>query len=185
MDEGDIGLDGEDTIPVTGDEKLGDLLQKEWIRPDFVLEEDEGKDETTLPWEREEENRGEEEETRGLRKRKVKAPTLAELTIEDAELRRLRRMGMFVKDRISVPKAGLIQAVLDKIHDKWRKEELVRLKFHEVLATDMKTAHEIVEVFSNFISFLCAIIQIDVDFPLFLPWCFFKCAISVSLLIVC
>ncbi|EXB56911.1 Chloroplastic group IIA intron splicing facilitator CRS1 [Morus notabilis] len=143
--EGDIGLDGQDAMPVTGEEKLGDLLRREWIRPDFVLEEEESKDDLTLPWEREEEEKGVDEGTRELRKRRVNAPTLAELTIEDEELRRLRRMGMFLRDRISVPKAGLTQAVLEKIHDKWRKEELVRLKFHEVLAHDMKTAHEIVE----------------------------------------
>ncbi|KAE8652461.1 hypothetical protein Csa_013277 [Cucumis sativus] len=75
----------------------------------------------------------------------MKAPTLAELTIEDEELRRLRRMGMSIRERINVPKAGTTQAVLEKIHGKWRKEELVRLKFHEELAHDMKTAHEIVE----------------------------------------
>ncbi|KAE8709675.1 hypothetical protein F3Y22_tig00110328pilonHSYRG00126 [Hibiscus syriacus] len=55
----------------------------------------------------------------GSKKRRPMAPTLAELTIEDEELRRLRRIGM--------------------------KDELVRLKFHEFLAVDMKTAHEIVE----------------------------------------
>ena len=71
---------------------------------------------------------------------------VAELTMEDEELRRLRRMGMYLRERISIPKAGLTKEVLQKIHDKWRKEELVRLKFHEVLARDMKTAHEIVEV---------------------------------------
>ncbi|PON94506.1 RNA-binding, CRM domain containing protein [Trema orientale] len=152
--EGGIGLEGEDAMPVaaaaaaTGEEKLGDLLRREWIRPDYVLAEDEGegKDEMVFPWEREEERSEEREEgMRGLRKRRARAPTLAELTIEDEELRRLRRMGMFLRERISVPKAGLTQAVLEKVHDKWRKEELVRLKFHEVLAHDMKTAHDIVE----------------------------------------
>lgn len=83
----------------------------------------------------------------------MKAPTLAELTIEDEELRRLRRNGMYLRERINVPKAGLTQDVMRKIHDKWRKDELVRLKFHEVLATDMKTAHEIVEVSSVFLGF--------------------------------
>lgn len=157
-------MDGQDAMPVTGEEKLGDLLQREWIRPDFVLEEEESKDDLTLPWEREEEEKGVDEGTRELRKRRVNAPTLAELTIEDEELRRLRRMGMFLRDRISVPKAGLTQAVLEKIHDKWRKEELVRLKFHEVLAHDMKTAHEIVEVCHIFsilvLSFVCDVVSL-------------------------
>ncbi|TQD90638.1 hypothetical protein C1H46_023785 [Malus baccata] len=140
-----IGLDGQDPVPAArGEEKLGDLLQREWVRPDYVLDEEKSGDEVALPWEKEEEV-SDKEEAKGLRKRRGKAPSLAELTIEDEELKRLRRMGMVLRERISVPKAGITQAVLEKIHDTWRKTELVRLKFHEVLALDMKTAHEIVE----------------------------------------
>ncbi|KAB1212518.1 Chloroplastic group IIA intron splicing facilitator CRS1, chloroplastic [Morella rubra] len=139
-------MDGGDAMPVTGEERLGDLLRREWVRPDFMLAESEsGRDDTVLPWERDEEKVEE-----GVRRREkrvvVKAPSLAELTIEDEELRRLRGIGMRIRERISIPKAGLTKEVLEKIHGKWRKEELVRLKFHEVLAHDMKTAHEIVEV---------------------------------------
>ncbi|XP_050375796.1 CRM-domain containing factor CFM3, chloroplastic/mitochondrial [Argentina anserina] len=150
-DGGGVELDGQNSMPAaTGKEKLGDLLQREWVRPDYILAEEKGDDDVALPWEKEQEEEEEElsedEEVKGMRKmRRSKAPSLAELTIEDEELRRLRRLGMFLRERISVPKAGITQAVLEKIHDKWRKEELVRLKFHEVLAHDMKTAHEIVE----------------------------------------
>lgn len=144
-----------DVSPVTGEERLGELLRREWVRPDaMLLGEDKVGDDMVLPWEREAEDyvddkkkkeKGEEGE-KGLWKRTVKAPTLAELTLEDELLRRLRREGMGIRERISVPKAGLTQDVMDKIHKKWRKEELVRLKFHEDLARDMKTAHQIVEV---------------------------------------
>lgn len=131
-----------------GDEKLGDLLKRDWVRPDTILEEDEGfESEALLPWER---GVIEDEETVelkvGVKKRTMRAPTLAELTIEDEELRRLRRMGMTLRERVSVAKAGITAAILEKIHEKWRRCELVRLKFHEDLAHDMKTAHEIVEV---------------------------------------
>ncbi|XP_031259324.1 CRM-domain containing factor CFM3, chloroplastic/mitochondrial [Pistacia vera] len=139
--------DGLDSMPVTGEEKLEDLLKREWARPNavFLDEMNEAEDEWMLPWEREEKER-EEGKVVGMKRRTVvKAPTLAELTIEDEELRRLRRMGMHLRERINVPKAGITQAVLEKIHDNWRKNELVRLKFHEFLATDMKTAHEVVE----------------------------------------
>ncbi|PPR95405.1 hypothetical protein GOBAR_AA25252 [Gossypium barbadense] len=121
-DEEDDGTDDYNSTPVTGEERLGDLLKREWVRPDTRLIEKEKEEART-----------------------VKAPTLAELTIEDEELRRLRRMGMHLRERINVPKAGITKVVLEKIHDKWRKEELVRLKFHEFLAVDMRTAHEIVE----------------------------------------
>ncbi|CAL5374288.1 unnamed protein product [Camellia sinensis] len=129
---------------LTGDEKLGDLLRRDWVRPDKILVEGEDEDESVLPWERVvEERRVVDEQVK--KKRVLKAPTLAELTMEDEELRRLRRLGMTIRERISVPKAGVTGAVLEKIHEQWRKSELVRLKFHECLAHDMKTAHEIVE----------------------------------------
>ncbi|GLU13004.1 hypothetical protein SLE2022_296540 [Rubroshorea leprosula] len=146
-----LGSDGEeeeeetdcgDVGPVTGEERLGDLLKREWVRPDTMLierQKEEDREEGLLPWERD------EQEGLGVKKKRVRAPTLAELTIEDEELRRLRRNGMYLRERINVPKAGITQAVLEKIYDRWRKEELVRLKFHEVLACDMKTAHQVVE----------------------------------------
>lgn len=133
---------------VTGDEKLGDLLKRDWVRPDRILvEEEEDSASMLLPWERnaEQEVIADVEEDSRTKKRTLKAPTLAELTIEDGELRRLRRMGMTLRERINVAKAGVTKEVLEKIHDKWRKSELVRLKFHEDLAHDMKTGHEIVE----------------------------------------
>ncbi|GMJ06603.1 embryo defective 1865 [Hibiscus trionum] len=145
-EDDDDGTDDYDSTPVTGEERLGDLLQREWIRPDTRLIERE-KEENLLPWEREEAEAAVAEVVNegSSKKRRLRAPTLAELTIEDEELRRLRRMGMYLRERINVPKAGITKAVFDKIHDKWRKDELVRLKFHEFLAVDMRTAHEIVE----------------------------------------
>ncbi|KAE9586053.1 putative RNA-binding, CRM domain-containing protein [Lupinus albus] len=143
-----------DAVPVTGEERLGELLKREWIRPDYMLLSDEDKvnGELVLPWEREEyevvdkkeKEKGEEGEN-GFQKRRAKAPSLAELTLEDELLRRLRREGMTIRERINVPKAGLTQDVMDKIHKTWRREELVRLKFHEELARDMRIAHKIVE----------------------------------------
>ncbi|XP_062232068.1 CRM-domain containing factor CFM3, chloroplastic/mitochondrial-like [Phragmites australis] len=133
------------TAAPDGNERLGDLLHRSWSRPDRQFAAS-SFDEAVLPWEKDEETagkRGDEED--GVKRRRVKAPTLAELTIEDEELRRLRRLGMTLRDRITVPKAGVTQAVTEKIHDAWRKSELVRLKFHEDLANDMKTAHELVE----------------------------------------
>lgn len=130
-------------MSLTGEEKLGDLLRRDWVRPDRMLVDDED-EETVLPWERE--HGDQQRELEGVKKRTMKAPTLAELTLEDSELRRLRTLGTTLRERITIPKAGITAPVLEKIHDHWRKSELVRLKFHEVLARDMKTAHEIVQV---------------------------------------
>lgn len=145
--EGAVGIDGGD---FNGEEPLGDLLKRDWVRPDFILEEKRRDAELgLLPWEKEKIDREtvrEEEGGNVTRRRTAKAPSLAELTLEDEELRRLRRVGMYIRERINIPKAGLTQPILQKIHDKWRKEEVVRLKFHEVLAVNMKLAHELVEV---------------------------------------
>ncbi|KAL6609543.1 hypothetical protein ACP70R_039512 [Stipagrostis hirtigluma subsp. patula] len=133
------------TAPPDGNERLGDLLDRSWARPDRQFAAS-SFDEAVLPWERDEEAAGVgRDEEDGAKRKRVKAPTLAELTIEDEELRRLRRLGMTLRDRITVPKAGVTQAVTEKIHDAWRKSELVRLKFHEDLAHDMMTCHELVE----------------------------------------
>ncbi|KAL0319240.1 UNVERIFIED_CONTAM: CRM-domain containing factor CFM3, chloroplastic/mitochondrial [Sesamum angustifolium] len=153
--EGGLGISSENgdsnlhdsTNVEFGDEKLGDLLKRDWVRPDTILVENDDYDsDSLLPWERGvNEDEGMDEDRVAVKKRPMRAPTLAELTLEDEELRRLRRMGMTLRERVNVPKAGITGAVLEKIHDKWRKSELVRLKFHEDLAHDMKTAHEIVE----------------------------------------
>jgi hypothetical protein len=89
---------------------------------------------------------GGRDEEDGAKRRWVKAPTLAELTIEDEELQRLRRLGMTLHNRITMPKARVTTTITKKIHDVWRKSELVRLNFHKDLAHNMKTTHELVEV---------------------------------------
>ncbi|KNA17943.1 hypothetical protein SOVF_075120 [Spinacia oleracea] len=153
-----LGLESDDEevsdMDDEDEEKLGDLLKKDWIRNDTMLvEEEKRSDFGLLPWEREEEEeqnvggtaRIQEVRENEKAKRVVRAPTLADLTIEESELKRLRGQGMVLRDKVNVAKAGVTQAVLEKIHAKWRKTELVRLRFHEDLAHDMKTAHILVE----------------------------------------
>jgi len=124
-----------------------DFLRREWLRPDEAL----------LPWDKREGEEyeehaehaeHEEHQKEKLKKRSVNAATLAVKTLEEEELRRLRTLGMSLKEKVTIPKAGLTRAVLDKIHRQWSNCELVRLKFHELLAQNMKLAHQIVEVFS-------------------------------------
>ncbi|KAK8948642.1 hypothetical protein KSP39_PZI005652 [Platanthera zijinensis] len=139
-DDDELEEEAEPQVQLDGSEKLGDLLERSWNRPDIPQA-----DQPVLPWEREEYNQFTEGDDANQKKKRVRAPWLAELTMEDSELRRLRRLGMTLRERISVPKAGLTQPVMEMIHDTWRKSEVVRLKFHESLARDMKTAHKIVE----------------------------------------
>ncbi|CAH2055086.1 unnamed protein product [Thlaspi arvense] len=62
----------------------------------------------------------------------------------EVEKRRARAPSLVAEEK-QYTKAGLTRIVMEKIHDMWRKEEFVRLKFHEVLPRDMRTIHEIVE----------------------------------------
>jgi len=122
---------------------IGSLLEKSWGNMDSVVHED-GQEavNTLLPWERGDENA---EEGQAVKPKRVRAPTLAELTIPDPELRRLRTLGIKLKERINVKKAGLTQNILDKIHDSWKTSELVRLKFDEPYLHNMKRAHQLAE----------------------------------------
>lgn len=122
---------------------IGTLLENKWGDMDQGIEENgKGSVNIPLPWER---NDASAKSAKEDREKRVKAPTLAELTIPDTELKRLRTLGIRVKERINVPKAGLTQNVLDKIHDQWRTSELVRLKFDEPLSENMKRAHQLSE----------------------------------------
>ncbi|XP_058073919.1 CRM-domain containing factor CFM3A, chloroplastic/mitochondrial-like isoform X2 [Magnolia sinica] len=90
-----------------------------------------------LPWERE---RGPD----GERWRKSNTE-LAEKTIPEPELHRLRNVALRMKERMKVGAAGITQAVVDEIHDKWKEEEVVKIKFEGPPALNMKRTHEVLE----------------------------------------
>ena len=71
---------------------------------------------------------------------------LAEKTLPEHELRRLRNVALRMLERTKVGVAGITQAVVDAIHEKWKSAEVVKLKFEGPLTVDMKRTHEILEV---------------------------------------
>lgn len=78
---------------------------------------------------------------------RIKSKTsLAELTLPESELRRLRNLTMRTKNRTKVGGGGVTQAVVEKIHEKWKTSEIVRLKCEGAAALNMKRIHEILEV---------------------------------------
>ncbi|CAO2151344.1 unnamed protein product [Urochloa humidicola] len=78
--------------------------------------------------------------------RAARSPTwMAELTLPAAELRRLRHAAMRVKSRTKVGGAGVTREVVEKIRDKWRMEEVVRVKVSGTPALNMRLFHEILE----------------------------------------
>lgn len=95
-----------------------------------------------LPWERREEN---VQEKNVDRERIVRTPTLAELTIPEPELNRLRGRGIRLKERIKLGSAGVTRTIVDTVHEKWKTSEIVKFKCEGSSAMNMKRTHEFLE----------------------------------------
>ncbi|KAI3469690.1 hypothetical protein Pfo_026353 [Paulownia fortunei] len=98
-----------------------------------------GNREVRFPWEKNATN----EQKRSLDSRKSRS--LAELTLPESELRRLRNLALRVKNKTRIGGAGVTQQVVDTIHEKWKTSEVVRLKIEGAPALNMRRMHEILE----------------------------------------
>lgn len=95
-----------------------------------------------LPWERREEN---VQEKNVDRERRARTPTLAELTIPEPDLNRLRGRGIRLKERIKLGSAGVTRTIVDTVHEKWKTSEIVKFKCEGSSAMNMKRTHELLE----------------------------------------
>ncbi|XP_019183525.1 PREDICTED: CRM-domain containing factor CFM2, chloroplastic isoform X2 [Ipomoea nil] len=78
-------------------------------------------------------------------KKKDKAPSLAELTVPAKELSRLRMIGIALKQKINVGKAGITEGIVNGIHERWRRSEVVKIKCKEMCRLNMKRTHDMLE----------------------------------------
>ncbi|KAJ0985489.1 hypothetical protein J5N97_003845 [Dioscorea zingiberensis] len=69
----------------------------------------------------------------------------AERTIPELELQRIRNVALRMKERMKVGAAGVTEAVVKSIHDKWKVDEVIKLKFEGPPTLNMKRTHEILE----------------------------------------
>ncbi|KAA8548051.1 hypothetical protein F0562_004688 [Nyssa sinensis] len=74
-----------------------------------------------------------------------KMPTLAELTLPEEELRRLRAIGIGLKKMLKVGKAGIIQGVVNRIHERWRRVEVVKIACEDLCRNNMRRTHDLLE----------------------------------------
>ncbi|KAF8388177.1 hypothetical protein HHK36_026843 [Tetracentron sinense] len=109
-----------------------------------------GNGEVRFPWEK---PSVKEEEGRNSVRQKSRT-SLAELTLPESELRRLRDLAVRMKQRTKIGGAGVTQAMVELIHEKWKTAEVVRLKCEGAPALNMKRMHEILE-FSLVTSPIC------------------------------
>ncbi|KAH7688661.1 Poly(A)-specific exoribonuclease PARN protein [Dioscorea alata] len=73
------------------------------------------------------------------------APSVAELTLPPAELKRLRAEGIRLEKRLKVGKAGITEGIVNGIHERWRRFELVKIRCEDLCRMNMKRTHEILE----------------------------------------
>ncbi|KAH0449629.1 hypothetical protein IEQ34_020321 [Dendrobium chrysotoxum] len=70
---------------------------------------------------------------------------MAERTIPEPELRRLRNEAMRMKERLRVGPAGVTEAVVENIHQKWKEVEVVKLHIEGPPSLNMKRTNDILE----------------------------------------
>lgn len=99
--------------------------------------------EVSFPWEKRKKNE-DKEEGKSAARRDSKT-SLAELTLPESELRRLRNLTFRTKSKMRIKGSGVTHEVVDTIHEKWKTEEIVRLKVEGAPALNMKRMHEILE----------------------------------------
>lgn len=93
-----------------------------------------------LPWEREDDDAFD-----GVRQGNRSNTELAEKTIPEPELRRLRDAALRMKERMRIGPGGVTQAIVKSIHSKWSVDEVVKMRFEGPPSLNMKRTHEILE----------------------------------------
>lgn len=144
------GLEVEETpIGVLGNERtkfeLGStsvsLNEKPLVGDEDIQNLDGANSSIELPWKRQEGLQPVEGDGRG----RINAKT-AERMVPEHELRRLKNVALRTQERIKVGPAGVTQSLMDTIQEKWKTDEVVKLKFEGPPSCNMKRTHEILEV---------------------------------------
>ena len=86
------------------------------------------------------------EKEAGKRKREERVPTLAELSLSGEELKRLRALGIQLKQKLKVGKAGITEGIVNGIHERWRRSEVVKIVCDDICRVNMKRTHDLLEV---------------------------------------
>jgi RNA-binding protein YhbY len=73
-------------------------------------------------------------------------PSAAELALPRDELRRLQGIGIRIRKRLKIGKAGVTEGIVNGIHERWRNAEVVKVRCEDVWGLNMKRTHEILEV---------------------------------------
>ncbi|XP_022150112.1 CRM-domain containing factor CFM2, chloroplastic isoform X2 [Momordica charantia] len=86
-----------------------------------------------------------EKEGKVRKKREERAPTLAELSLPEEELRRLGEIGIRLKRKLKIGKAGITEGIINSIHEQWRRYEVVKIVCEDLCRLNMKRTHDLLE----------------------------------------
>ncbi|ESW23128.1 hypothetical protein PHAVU_004G020800 [Phaseolus vulgaris] len=78
-------------------------------------------------------------------KREERVPTLAELSLSNAEIKRLTTVGLRLRQKLRVGKAGITEGIVNGIHERWRNSEVVRIACDDLSRFNMKRTHDLLE----------------------------------------
>lgn len=104
-------------------------------------------EEVNFPWEKVSSKEKKELVNGEWTAKKESRYSLAEMTLSEYELNRLRNVMFRTKSKMRIRGAGVTQAVVDAIQEKWKSSEIVRLKIEGTSALNMRRMHEILEVY--------------------------------------
>ncbi|KAF5767308.1 putative RNA-binding, CRM domain, YhbY-like superfamily [Helianthus annuus] len=70
---------------------------------------------------------------------------MAELKLAPDELRRLRSLGIAIKTRLKIGQARITGGIVNGIHERWRRTELVKIVCEDLCRLNMKRTHDLLE----------------------------------------
>ncbi|KAL0742822.1 hypothetical protein Bca4012_084335 [Brassica carinata] len=100
--------------------------------------------EVGFPWEKISAEKRKELESEWSAKKESRY-SLAEMTLPESEVRRLRNLTFRTASKMKIRGAGVTQMVVDAIKEKWKSSEIVRLKIEGASALNMRKMHETLE----------------------------------------
>jgi CRS1 / YhbY (CRM) domain len=105
----------------------------------------------SLPWVREQKlTIDAHDQNQNKLRRKRSNTEMAQQMIPELELQRLRDAALRMKERMKVGSAGVTDDVVQAIHNKWNKDEVVKLRFEGPPSLHMTRTHQILEVHKFF-----------------------------------
>ncbi|CAK9254975.1 unnamed protein product [Sphagnum jensenii] len=127
-------------------------VNKGWSTPDHPIPEpatdsieDQQGRRLRFPWEANSVDEEDSDEETTEQKKKVRPPTMAELTIPVDELKRLRGLGLMVRRRLKIGRLGVTPGIIEAIHNAWKNSEIVKVKCEGPPAINMRKTHQALE----------------------------------------